>query len=289
MKRCIKCEQLFDQASWECPLCGFQPPQRDGIVLLAPEVSTSESGFDPEAYATLYELEQKNFWFRARNRIICWAIGSYFSSARDFMEIGCGTGFVLSEIVTSFPEIHCSGSEYHVEGLIYARRRLQGVDLWQMDATAIPFREALDVIGAFDVLEHIRDDVGVLRGMYAALRPGGSVVLTVPQHPFLWSVADEFAHHERRYRKGELEGKVSRAGFKVLRSTSFVTILLPFMALSRVKGQLFRACYDPRQELSLPRWLDRLCERLMGWERYMIERGRDLPFGGSLLVVATKE
>jgi SAM-dependent methyltransferase len=288
MKRCINCQRLFDSANWECPACAFVPPVKDGITLLAPQVGRSGSGYEPDAYAQLFELEQNNFWFRARNRIISWAIRRYAPTAKDFLEIGCGTGFVLSEIETTFPSMYCAGSEYHVEGLTFARRRLKRADLWQMDATDIPFSEAFDVIGAFDVLEHIKDDRGALEQMRAALRPGGSIVLTVPQHPSLWSPADDFAHHERRYRMGELEDKVSGAGFSVVRSTSFVTTLLPFMALARIAGRLFRLRYSVQRGLTLPRRVDRIFERAISMERLLIERGRDLPVGGSRLVVAAK-
>jgi 2-polyprenyl-3-methyl-5-hydroxy-6-metoxy-1,4-benzoquinol methylase len=70
---------------------------------------------------------------------------------------------------------------------------------------AVPSAETFDVIGEFDVLEHIEDEKAVLMAMHRALRPGGDIALTVPQHPRLWSGTDEAAHHKRRYERGELE------------------------------------------------------------------------------------
>jgi hypothetical protein len=52
--------------------------------------------------------------------------------------------------------------------------------------------------------------------MSEAARPGGGVILAVPQHPFLWSDFDEKAHHVRRYRRGELEQKTEKAGMRVV-------------------------------------------------------------------------
>ena len=94
-----------------------------------------------------------------------------------------------------------------------------------------------DLTGAFDVIEHIADDEAVLRGLRAAAQAGGGTIITVPQHPWLWSRADEVAHHERRYRRGELEMKLRRNAFEVLFSSSFTTLLLPLMAVSRLKGR----------------------------------------------------
>ena len=68
-----------------------------------------------------------------------------------------------------------------------------------MDARNIPFRDEFDVIGAFDVLEHIDEDVAVIDEVRKALRPGGGFLMSVPQHPALWSQQDERAFHVRRY------------------------------------------------------------------------------------------
>src|SRR4030095_11666933 len=151
--------------------------------------------------------------------------------AKTFLEIGCGTGFVLSGVKEALPSLTLAGSEIFSEGLGFAAQRLPDVDLFQMDARRIPFREEFDVIGAFDVLEHIQEDEAVLTQMYAATKKGGGILITVPHHPFLWSGSDEFARHARRYKTRELCDKVRRAGFHVLRVTSFVSVLLPALIL----------------------------------------------------------
>jgi hypothetical protein len=111
--------------------------------------------------------------------------------------------------------------------------------------------------------------------------------VTVPQHPFLWSDADTYAQHERRYRRGELVGRVAAAGFRVERVTSFVTLLAPLMVLSRLRSRV-GASFDPLTEFEIPRPLDRLFERVALAEQRLIERGASLPFGGSLLLVARR-
>jgi SAM-dependent methyltransferase len=160
-------------------------------------------------------------------------------------------------------------------------------ELLQMDGRRIPFAEEFDVVGAFDVIEHIEDDAAVLKQMHAATRPDGGIVLTVPQHPRLWSVADDIAHHKRRYTRRELIMKVRAAGFDVLRATSFVSLLLPAMLAARA-GKKEREDFDAMSEHSFSRPVDRALRGVMAVERMLIAAGISLPAGGSLLLVARK-
>ena len=234
-------------------------------------------------------MEAGNFWFRSRNRLLVWALQRYFPEAKNLLEIGCGTGFVLSGLRLTFPQLVLSGSEIFSEGLNFAAERLPGVELFQMDARRIPFREEFDLIGAFDMLEHVKEDEEVLSQMYRATRPGGGILLTVPHHPFLWSASDDFARHVRRYTTRELNDKVKRAGFDVLLVTSFVTLLLPLLVLSRFKQQFNGGKFDPAAEFNISSWMNTTLEKILDGERTMIRAGLSFPAGGSLLLVARRD
>jgi SAM-dependent methyltransferase len=157
-----------------------------------------------------------------------------------------------------------------------------------MDARQIPFENEFDVIGAFDVLEHIGDDELVLSQMHRAVRKGGGILLTVPQHSFLWSEIDEYSRHVRRYSVSELKAKVKRAGFKTMRATSFVSLLLPLMLVARLKQRPANREFDPAAEFRLSAPANYFLERIMNIERTMIRLGVAFPVGGSLLLVAKK-
>ena len=159
------------------------------------------------------------------------------------------SGYVLSGVAEANPQLEVSGSEIHSAGLNYAANRVKHAGLFQMNGRAIPFEDEFDVIGAFDVLEHIEEDVKVLAQIFRALSRGGGVIVKVPRHRFLWSQPDEYACHVRRYEAQELHDKVEQAGFWVERETSFVSVLLPLMFMSRLSKRKPVENYDATGEL----------------------------------------
>ena len=98
MKVCQRCKANFAHAGWQCKACGYAPPLIAGFPAFAPELATGKEGYDPAYFARLYALEAHNYWFRARNALLTWALRKYFPAARTFLEIGCGTGFVLAGV-----------------------------------------------------------------------------------------------------------------------------------------------------------------------------------------------
>ncbi len=288
MRLCLQCKATYANNSWKCVSCNATPTFTNGYPSFAPELS-SDSGFKDEYFSELVQLEERNFWFQARNKLILWALSRYFPHAKNFMEIGCGTGFVLSSIRSTRSDIKLSGSEISSEGLGFAARRSPGVELFQMDARSIPFVEEFDVVGAFDVLEHINQDQLVIDQMYQSIKHGGGILLTVPQHDFLWSRTDVHACHVRRYSKKDLLSKVQAAGFTLIRSTSFVSILLPLMMLARMNKPKVEHEYDPLQELRVGGIVNNILGKIMLLERKIIQAGVSFPAGGSLLIIARKE
>ena len=155
---CSACGSDRCDAAWRCADCGHSPTSIAGFPAFAPELASANSGFREDYFRDLAALEAGNFWFRARNKLIIWAMQTYRPDCERFLEVGCGTGFVLSGIRTAFPSAELSGSEIFSAGLAFAAERVPSATFYQMDARAIPFRDHFDVIGAFDVLEHIDDD-----------------------------------------------------------------------------------------------------------------------------------
>jgi len=288
VRRCLVCDARFPATLAGCPVCGNQPQHVDGFVAYAPALAHGGGGFEPGYFAMLAQLEAGNFWFRARNELILWALEKYCRGFQSYLEIGCGTGFVLSGVARRFPDPSLSASEVFTAGLRYAAQRVPSASFMQMDARSIPFVDEFDVVGAFDVVEHIQEDEAVLAQAYKALKPGGHLLLSVPQHAWLWSPSDDYAKHERRYAHAEIQGKLAEAGFRLNRSTSFVSLLLPMMIASRFKASQKNKAFDPMGEFRLPAWLNEVLFRIMTVERRLIGLGLNFPVGGSRLVVAHK-
>lgn len=287
MKKCLSCGVSYVSTNKSCSACAWHPEMIDGFPAYAPELAVASSGFKASYFANLVTLEERHFWFRARNRLIVWAIGKYCADFKSFLEIGCGTGYVLSGIRNACPQATFFGSEIFSAGLALAKARQPVVEFMQMDARNIPFVDEFDVIGAFDVLEHIEEDEDVLRQMHQALVSKGCILITVPQHSWLWSPIDDYACHVRRYSAKELHLKIESAGFEILRSTSFVSSLLPVMWVSRYLQRREREV-DASAELNISSWLSRLLEVILNTEVAMIKYGVNFRVGGTRLVIARK-
>lgn len=72
-----------------------------------------------------------------------------------------------------------------------------------------------DGIVSVNVLEHIENDRGTLRDLYAKLKPGGVLNLYLPAAQILYGHLDALVHHFRRYDRADLLEKVKTAGFEV--------------------------------------------------------------------------
>jgi SAM-dependent methyltransferase len=288
MKQCLNCAQIFDNINWHCSRCDSQPERSGGLPVFAPELAQNCSGFKATYFGPLAALEAGHFWFRGRNAIITWALGKYGARVSSFMEVGCGTGFVLQSISRGFPMIRLVGSDIYPEGIAFAAKRIVGGHFMQMDARQIPFISEFDAVGAFDVIEHIDEDGLVLQQIYRALKPGGLLLLTVPQHRWLWSTVDEHACHVRRYTMRELHDKIAQVGFTIVRSTSFVTSLLPFMLISRLSRRGNSESFDPYAEFRINPILNRIFEWFLLLELWFIRMGISFSVGGSRLIVAAK-
>lgn len=250
-------------------------------------MSKPDAYFLPESFQALASQEESSWWFQSRNRLILWAINKYVPPFKQYLEIGCGTGYVLRGIHQKFPNVKIVGAEYFEEGLEIAKLRTPEAEFIQLDATKMTTHDSYDLVGLFDVLEHITEDELVLGNIHSSLVSGGHLAITVPQHMWLWSPSDDYAQHVRRYSFNELLNKVKKANFEIQLCTSFVTFLLPVMWLNRAvsKGKTF----DPEAEFRMhpiANWLLRL---IMTFEIFFIRAGIRFGAGGSILLIASKK
>jgi SAM-dependent methyltransferase len=254
--------------------------------------------YEAEFYAPLFAAEDRHFWFRARNRAIAALASQIVAEAGrrpKILEVGCGNGNVLAALRRAAPQATIVGLDLYVEGLRYARSRTDG-PLVQGDVDAFPFRTRFDLIGLFDVIEHLPDDSGLLRRLHDLLEPGGRLLITVPAHQSLWSYFDEVAHHCRRYEATELTSTLVAAGYAVEYCTQYMMAIYPLVWLRRWASRFRRAAFrpDPGQdqkemamrELTIVPVVNGLLDFVLSREAQLLARRKRLPLGTSLLAVA---
>ncbi len=268
-----------------------------GVKCYSPTQADSYADYPDGGFDVTDTVEEDSFWVRSRNRILTREIFNRLDEFKspNFLEIGCGTGEFLRELACD-ARLRITGSEIYIKGLLYAKKKLPAVEFIQFDVTQGILPEKYDILAAFDVIEHIEDDIAAIANVSRMLTPGGYFVVTVPQHMFLWSRLDQIVRHKRRYSRQELTGKLRGQGLDICRVTSFVFALFPFMVVSRL---LDRPCkngvpseMEAGAELAsrtrFPRVLNWLFDKLMRVDEKLIEWGASLPVGGTLLVVARK-
>lgn len=251
-------------------------------------------GYDPVFFDHLARIEDKHFWFRARNNLILALVRRISSSLTPcnlMLEVGCGTGNVLRALETACPNCTLVGLELWFEGLKHARSRSHA-SLIQADLRQLPFGKQFDLIGMFDVLEHIDDDRGTLALVQSNLRLGGKVLLTAPAHQGLWSYFDEAACHCRRYSEKGIRRRLEDAGFEVEFLSQFMASVFPVVWAHRKlnrPGHGVKSAQDRvRDEFRLIPVVNGILTGLLYLEAKWIGRGHSLPIGTSLVVVARK-
>ena len=212
------------------------------------------------------------------------------------LEVGCGTGNVLSALEEVCSQGTVVGMDLLGEGLQYAQQRTS-CSLVQGDLNTPPFSSQFDLIGVFDLLEHLPDDSEILRTLRTMLVEGGRLFLTVPAFQSLWSYMDDAAHHYRRYELTDLKNKLLHAGYQIEYLTYYMTSILPIVwAVRRLASLVDRRPTDDvnrARDLTIGEYrivpiVNDLLIWLLAQEARLIAAGYTMPFGTSLVAIARK-
>jgi len=274
-----------DHDRLSCAACGRTCEDEHGVLNFASEPNPDKADYDPAWFEQLDYVEERHFWFRARRAVILALFRRYARSTDEILEVGSGTGSVAAALAAQGYRV--AVSDVHRASLEFAGRKGLA-ERYLFDLTRPPFQEHFDVVGLFDVLEHLTDDHQALAMVRRMLKPGGRVVITVPAHQWLWGQSDVVAGHKRRYGSRQLEDVVESVGLEVVELRGLFLSLVPLLA---VRALLNPARECPKDGAAL--WLsvvpvaNEILYAMLSTECHLLSGCRP-HFGGSFALVARR-
>ena len=237
---------------------------------------------EEHAYGELHQLEQRHWWYRGTRSVYRTLLRQYESGLYDpILDLGCGTGGNL-ELLSSFG--HVTGLEPWRPALALCPSDVSV--LVQGTAETLPFRnDAFGLVAMLGVIEHVADDMGMLREARRVCRPGGNILLLTSAFMFLWSQHDQANRHVRRYTSRELREKAESVNLHVRYVSYLNFFLFPIAALVRSLQRLFLNRREPHLDMfPLPEPFSTILTNLLALEGRLMQWTR-FPFGVSLVAV----
>ena len=292
---CPQCRKVLSmrEEGYFCSECSARYPIIEGIPSFVSHPDTV-IGFKKEYFQCLRHIENtEHYWHVSRKDLILHFLKKYFQYKKSdihslkMLELGCGNGSILHHLERNGIDIE--GADIFLEGLKLCRQ-ITNAPLYHLDARHLPFLENYDIIGAFDMLEHIQNDSEVLQEIRRSLKPEGIIIVTVPASQALWSNFDDMAHHYRRYSQKILIELFEQNGFQIEYISCFFFFLFPAKYLFRLVRNLFKLPQrnlDEYTELKLIPIFNSFALALMKIEKVLMSH-ISLPLGSSLIAIAKK-
>ena len=244
----------------------------------------SPISFPSKPHDELEDIEPASWWFTHRNNVIIEVLKKY-PPATPLFDIGAGNGFVSLAIQAA--GLQSVIVEPSATACITARKRGLDTVICSTFEDAGFSPRSVPSVGLFDVLEHIEDDFGFLKGVHSALAASGRVYITVPAYRRLWSSTDCHSGHFRRYTIKSLRQLLKRADFLVEFSTYIFSISPIFIYFIRVLPESLIMNHHTSRQRNQRELLRRniIIDFLLDVEVEIIRKGHFIPFGGSCLIV----
>jgi SAM-dependent methyltransferase len=193
---------------------------------------------DIENYRQIEILERDNWWYRSRRDLLDKKLASYKRRFKSALDAGCGVGSNL-EVLKKYCE-----QVYGIDNSELSLKICQDKGykrVYDGDILDARFEDSFELIICMDVLEHIVEDSQALGNLSQRLEEGGTMIISVPAHQFLWNDNDTFSQHKKRYELKDVEELVSSNGLEIERISYWNQIMfipsLIFYNLRRSKKE----------------------------------------------------
>ena len=167
-------------------------------------------------FEELSQLEQGYWWFEGRVHWATFLAKKFLRGERcNYLDIGAGTGGFAKRLGKALPQGERALIENDPDALSYLRSQTE-TPVYSIDLSkpfAFPFTP--DLVTCMDVIEHLKDDVGVLKEIHHQLPSETTLIISVPAMPSLFSEWDRKLGHFRRYTMTSLGETFAEAGFEV--------------------------------------------------------------------------
>ncbi len=231
-----------------------------------------------------YELmdvaEDRMWWYRALHARL---LDELAHAQGEVLDAGCGTGGFLAVLHQKRPLLFTTGVEYDAKAAARAAEKAQTTVLCG-DVADLPFPNSkFDAVISADVLCHAGvQPAAALAEFHRVLRPGGKLILNMPAYEWLTSAHDRRVANARRVTPSALQIWLHDAAFTGIQTRFWNSLLLPLMIVQRKLLARGDAASDVA---AFPPWLDTMLYATTDIERRL---KLALPFGGSVLAIATK-
>lgn len=238
-------------------------------------------------YQNMFDLETSHWWYNTLHKLVESVVakeskGNHFK----ILDAGCGTGSMM-EILSKYGEV--AGIDYSSQAVSFAKSRglknvfQQDLNIWE------PEPDFYDIILSLDVLYAVENDIDILKKIFKALKPGGTLILNLPAFEILRREHDLVVNTKRRYHKKQFMNELTALGF-IIKIASYRQVhLFGFIYLKKLFLKLVKLNSEPKSDLKKSAsWSNAILEKYGSMENRLILSGINLPVGSSLFVVAKK-
>lgn len=245
---------------------------------------------DKEYYSRYYIYERQHWWFRIRSKIIEERISkiSRINNRLKILNIGVATG-QTSIMMSRFGEVTSVENDLNTCHFLKDELNINAI---HASITQLPFNDAtFDLVCAFDVIEHVKDDNSAIDEMYRVSKPAGVLFITVPAYMHLWSRNDEINHHFRRYCLKQLVELLRPYPGKIIYQSYFNSLLyFPILLIRKLltKFSYLRTNVNDSdfEAINIP-VLNYIAYLIFTLEKFILKYLK-MPFGVSIMVLHLK-